>query len=105
MERRGTSTLRWHAPPGTDYTLLVQNPTRARLVLTIDDGPSAELEGEALVRGWSASLVGGTWNAGPAGAVGASIELTWPTDLTGASDPSASDDDLRRQLEALGYVD
>jgi len=97
---------RWRLDAGERLTLLIQNPRQARLSIDVDGSTIAALEPQDLVDGWKVQRVDGEWVAETsAGSSDARIEIDWPKGLAGIdTDPTASDNALLRQLEALGYV-
>jgi hypothetical protein len=94
---------------GESVDLFLENPREGALEIDLDPGFRAAVRPSDLTAEWSASLTDDGWRLslddGAAG-VQAVLSIGWTTEsATTTSDPADEDPELRRQLEALGYID
>ncbi|HKV07122.1 MAG TPA: sulfatase [Thermoanaerobaculia bacterium] len=98
------------APPGISFPVYLEGPQEGELALHLAAGEEAlsrTVAVGALARPLRFVLLGGSWQTTssplPSGITGIEIERRGEA-MSGAEDPSRSDEGLREQLRGLGYV-
>jgi arylsulfatase A-like enzyme len=109
---RVNAGLRLEVAPGETRLLLLASPTAAGLAIQLEPSFKAAVDLESLTHPWRAGLDDSGWRVLTGGGDDeiAKYAATLSVEWTGGqaelvSDPTAGDADLRRQLEALGYIE